>query len=255
MEPTPNFTISVITVVKDDLIGLQNTFNSLVAQDYDTYEWIVIDGNSGEMVVEYLKSVSTDKVRWISEKDGGIYDAMNKGVTLCDGDYVVFMNAGDVFFNNQVLSDIVSLLHSLSVLPDVLFGAAQLEFSNGNTWLRKPRDMEKHIWYGMPANHQATYYRRASLPDPPYDPSYRICGDFYIIALMYTQNATANYIDKPLVSFKMDGVSFRTPLLILTESNRVQRTILHVSLLLRLISALKRGFSISMTIIISKFSI
>lgn len=255
MKNMNKYKFSVITVVKDDMTGLRETYASLLAQKCVDYEWIVVDGDSGVEIVGFLESITSNNLNWLSERDNGIYDAMNKGVLMSKGGYVVFMNAGDVFFNNEVLLDIHESLSASRILPDVLFGEAQLVFQNGNSWIRKPRRLDMSIWHGLPAHHQATYYRRDFLPKPAYDSSYKICGDYYIAASLFLLKPVASYIDKPLVKFKIDGVSFYNPIPLVIEANRIQKTVLHMSRVRRLKSTIRRLLTISMAVIIHKVKV
>ena len=91
---------SVISVTYNNLKGLQNTFKSLRLQTFTDYEWIVVDGGSYDGTLDFL---SDKPCKLISEKDDGIYDAMNKGIGKANGDYLIFMNAGDVFADADIL--------------------------------------------------------------------------------------------------------------------------------------------------------
>ena len=235
--------ISIITVVLNDLEGLKKTRGSIVCQDYSGFEWIVCDGGSDHPTVDYLTSLG-DAVTWISEPDGGIYDAMNRGVKMSSGDYVVFMNAGDVFYNDTVLSSVVSVISNGQDEVDILFGGAMLSFvDTRQVYFRPPRLVEKSLWHGLPANHQATYYRRSLLVNNPYDLRYELCGDYYLVARLISQKASPVYIDSPLSVFEVGGNSYRMLKKLFSEPYLIQRDVLGESLLWRTVSFLKRAFS------------
>src|SRR5271169_702039 len=121
---------SVVTVVLRDLEGLKKTYASLAAQRYANWEWIVCDGGSGAETTRFLQDVAVP-VHWVSEKDAGIYDAMNKGVAMSHNEYVVFMNAGDTFSNTGVLQDVTDEISDAFSRPDIVYGSANIKFING----------------------------------------------------------------------------------------------------------------------------
>lgn len=101
--------ISVITVVYNDKDGLEKTINSVLSQTYSSIEYIIIDGGSSDGTIDVIKK-NEDKIgKWISEPDNGIYDAMNKGIRMATGEWLNFMNAGDIFIHPNVLSKIFSV--------------------------------------------------------------------------------------------------------------------------------------------------
>jgi len=101
-----NLKISVITVCFNSLEILKKTMQSVETQTYTNIEYIVIDGNSTDGTPEYLKNYNGKLTKYVSESDKGIYDAMNKGVNMSEGDYVIFLNAGDLFAENLTLEKI-----------------------------------------------------------------------------------------------------------------------------------------------------
>jgi len=254
MHSVDKTSFSIITVVKDDKAGLLSTEKSLKQQTYQNYEWLVIDGDSSDGTKEYLSSDASIASKFISEKDSGIYDAMNKGLRLSEGDYVVFLNAGDVLPADDTLESIISHVGEEKAPVDAIFGGASLCFSNGSTWYRAPRKMENAIWHGLPANHQATYVRRELLSDFAYPDDYVISGDYYLAAIVYQKTQHALYIDEPLVKFRIGDTSYRSPKRAINEAYRIQRDVLHKPFVTRLLSMLRRIIAITGTIIIENKS-
>ena len=236
--PRPLF--SIITVVMNDVQGFMDTRASVAALSEESYEWIVVDGQSNDGLPEYLRRGDALVTRWVSEPDLGIYDAMNKGVTLARGQYVVFMNAGDRFKDPESLTYVRELVVAEEMKPDVVFGGAQLVFANGLAFYRSPRRAERTIWHGLPANHQATYYLRSWLRELPYDLSFYVCGDYYLIASLMRRGAHAAYLNRPLVRFRAGGTSLQRKSDLLTEPYRIQRDILHEPWWLRAVSFFRR---------------
>lgn len=95
--------ISVITICYNDKDGLIKTINSVQSQIYEDYEHIIIDGGSLDGTLKLLKEIKNEKCHWISERDKGIYDAMNKGIKMAKGEWLIMLNAGDVFADSYVL--------------------------------------------------------------------------------------------------------------------------------------------------------
>ena len=242
--------ISIITIVFRDLNGLKRTKNSVFSQTYLNFEWIVVDGGSVDGTVEFLKKADDFRIVWVSERDCGIYDAMNKGIVLSSGEYVVFLNAGDTFPNPYVLEAVKSHLATNFSKYEVLFGGALLVFRNGFELYRKPFAIEQYIWHGLPAIHQATYYRRDRISKILYDLAYKICGDYYIIAKMYKDEIRATYMDVPLVKFQIGGVSYKNISNVFIEPYRIQKEVLIIPLQRRLLSLSKRILSKAATLAI-----
>jgi len=240
-----NLFFSVITVVFNDKSGFTTTKASISKQSYKHFEWIVVDGGSLDGTAEEVMRLHSPTIKRISEADGGIYDAMNKGVALASGEYVVFMNAGDVFSSPDVLQLVYDKLLLQEKNIEVLFGGANLIFDDDSMKYRKPRKSSDTIWHGLPATHQATYYRGNFIRKNPYDLQYKMCGDYFLTATVVVEHGEEAYIDKPLVDFRIGDFSFQNPLMALTEAYMIQKTVLHSPLPLRVISFIRRIAAIS----------
>lgn len=245
--------ISIVTVVLDDYEGLVKTGDSLARQDHASYEWVVIDGGSERAVELYsaFKKSGVERSQWLSEKDRGIYDAMNKGVRMAVGEYIVFMNAGDVFHDDHVLQRVSHEIENSSDVVDIVLGGADLVFANGREWYRPPRTIESYIWHGLPANHQATYFNRGILGSVPYDLKYSVCGDYYLFCNVHKNGVKSVLIDSPIVKFRVGDTSYRHPFVVLSEAFAIQRDVLDLSLSIRVISFLKRSVSIAGALILN----
>ncbi|MBX7435546.1 glycosyltransferase [Mycobacterium sp. Y57] len=123
--------VSIVTIAKDNLAGLQRTLASVTTQLHRPYECIVVDGASTDGTVEWLAQQHfPDFVRATSEPDDGIYDAMNKGVARASGDYILMLNSGDCLADRSVLSDVVARLATSS--SDWVFGKSIIETAEGD---------------------------------------------------------------------------------------------------------------------------
>lgn len=105
MDSRNNCTISIVTVSYNAVDTIEETIQSVLGQDYEAIEYIVVDGGSTDGTVDIIKKYSDKLSYWVSEPDNGVYDAMNKGITVASGQWINFMNSGDCFFSNHVLSD------------------------------------------------------------------------------------------------------------------------------------------------------
>lgn len=226
------------------MAGLALTQSSIANQSYEDFEWIVIDGGSSDGTVTLLEQCNQNNLRWISEKDDGIYDAMNKGIGMCRGDYVVFLNAGDCFSDSRVVAEVSDFLSAPQGLPvDVLCCGANLVLADGRKVYRPPKRVDEYIWHGLPANHQATYYRRVALGTQPYDLRFKICGDYFLAATLYIKKATFGYLDRHVVEFYLDGVSYSWRKELFMEPYAIQQKVLLLGFGWRILSLLKRFVS------------
>ena len=169
--------LSIITVVLNDVEHIESTIQSVINQDFDSIEYIVIDGKSTDGTLDILKQYSANIDKLVSERDRGLYDAMNKGLRLANGEYVLFLNSGDRLFDNQTISKIfASHTHA-----DVYYGDAQIIAPDGAVRglrrLRPPRTLSwKDLRRGMLVSHQAFIARRSLCPE--FDLRYRFSADY-----------------------------------------------------------------------------
>jgi putative colanic acid biosynthesis glycosyltransferase len=193
---TDPYLFSIITVTKNNLAGLKRTHESVKEQSYTNYEWIVIDGLSGDGTRDYLEKSGA---AFSSEPDGGIYEAMNKGIERACGEYLLFLNAGDTLPDQDLLS---TLQKSCAARPDFIYGDAM----ETNGLYKKARAHETFL-YGMFTHHQAMLYKRSPLGDLLYDTAYRIAADYDFTVRFLKRNPNAHYIPCALCIFEDGGIS------------------------------------------------
>jgi peptidoglycan/xylan/chitin deacetylase (PgdA/CDA1 family) len=177
-------TVSVITISYNDLDGLKKTVESVRAQRYEgRIEHIVIDGGSGDHVVEYLSGCEPGFAHWQSEPDGGRYDAMNQGIARASGDLLWFMHSMDTFYDPDVVAHVVETISTQGDVRDVWGYGLQNTVgpdggSIGKPWAPVPFDIYKFITRGMAVPHQATFFG-ASLVNKlgGYDTEFGIAAD------------------------------------------------------------------------------
>jgi len=249
------FEFTIVTVVYNDRDGFLATKKSILNQSYSNFQWVVIDGGSTDGTSKEVVALSSinRNIKYITEKDEGIYDAMNKGIGLALGRYILFMNAGDQFSNDEVLSNVAEIVRE--DLVDIVLGGATLVFRNGRGVYRKPRDIS-YIWHGLPASHQAIYFKRTLVDGALYDTAYNVCGDYYLLCEIVRKSnmgLSISYLDKPLVNFRVGDTSYENPYLLLKEPYLIQRDVLGVSLFKRICSLGKRVISILGVVVITRF--
>lgn len=199
--------ISVITIVWNRREGFERTAESLLAQTYPHFEWIVVDGGSTDGGLDVIKHHAHRMAWWCSEPDNGIYDAMNKGLARASGDYVVFMNAGDRFASPCVLTRVAELIAASPQPPAAVMGGTVMEFPGGKTYYRAPKDPERYLWYSMPAYHQAIYFRTDDHKKVPYDPALKVSADYRAVARLCRNPARCVVVDEPFSCNESGGDS------------------------------------------------
>ena len=216
--------VSVITVVFNAADTLKDTIESVRSQTYQNVEHIIIDGGSTDATVDILKGYDQVIDYWLSEKDAGIYDAMNKGISLCTGDYIGMLNADDMFSDNSVLQTIIDEFNTKKV--DAVFSCLNIvEKNNLSHVLRKyrvPLFNSFLMRIGVMPPHP-TFYCRKSIYRAVGDfkTNYKIAADFeMLIRLLIKQKVTWSFIDKVTVTMRSGGVSnsgFKSILLLNSE--------------------------------------
>jgi putative colanic acid biosynthesis glycosyltransferase len=188
---------SIVTITRNNLHGLKATARSVETQSFRQFEWIVIDGNSTDGTKEYLPSLPADTQ---SEPDNGLYDAMNKGIDKSGGDYILFLNAGDVLSDADILATLSIQIKADN--PDFLYGDA-LETGG---FYKKART-HTGIDLGMFTHHQAMLYRTALICDLRYDTGYKIAADYGFTRAFLKKAKTISYCPAALCIFETGGVS------------------------------------------------
>lgn len=218
---------SVVTIVRNDKAGLKNTYESVLSQTFTDFHWVVIDGASNDGTTEYLKSIQENFLNVLSEPDRGIYDAMNKGLNLAQGQYVVFMNAGDTFADNNTLSNVYGALNNSNA--DLLYGDSLEKFHGEELAYKKSRG---HAWvyYGMFACHQSVYYSQNLIGSHRYNTTFKVAGDYDFTAMMVKSSKNIRYLNLPLSIFDLTGISLNNRALGRVENWKVQRVTLNMSL-------------------------
>lgn len=179
--------LSIVTICYNNAEGLKKTFNSVFSQKRDLFEYVVVDGGSNDGSKELIDSFRSNIDRWVSEKDGGIYDALNKGWRMSEGEYVIFMNAGDRFAD----ADVVEVaLKKLQPGIGIAFGDAQLEDERGIYRTKTHPEKIKSSWLIKEVvAHQSQFIRRSLLEkNGGYDLQYKVASDYAFFAKLFWSN-------------------------------------------------------------------
>ena len=168
--------ISIITINKNNLNGLKNTMESVLSQTCDHYEWIIIDGGSTDGCVELIKENASRIHYWVTEPDGGIYNAMNKGIEVSTGDYLLFLNSGDRFASPVILSSFIEMHFS----SDVVYGnAIFVDVNNKEVGRSIAPDTIRlsGFWNRRGLHHQASFFSKRCFEKLRYNEENRIASD------------------------------------------------------------------------------
>jgi glycosyltransferase involved in cell wall biosynthesis len=171
-----NPSLSVITIVYNNVRDIERTMRSVTNQTYTNIEYIVVDGLSNDGTLQVIEQYKDRIAKLVSEKDEGIYDAMNKGLALATGDYVIFMNSGDEFYDSETVAAVFASAND----ADIYYGETEMIANDGSSLgQRRHKAPEKFTWrgfkYGMSISHQAIYIKR-NLAEP-YDRRYQLSSD------------------------------------------------------------------------------
>lgn len=203
--------ISVITVTYNAQATLPLTIRSLQRQSYRDFEWIVVDGKSKDDTLAIARDSGIANMRMISEPDGGIYDAMNKGLRMAKGDYVVFLNAGDAFHGTTALELVAQAIEN-NDRPGIVYGQTDIVDIDCN------RVGERHLMAppaltlasfkeGMVVCHQAFFVMRRLAQ--PYNLQYRYSADYEWCIRCLQRSRHNVYVDAVLVDYLNEGVTTR----------------------------------------------
>lgn len=219
--PTPKF--SVITVCYNAEATIEDTIQSVISQTYHHVEYIIVDGASKDRTMDIVNRYREHIAIVVSERDKGLYDAMNKGIGLATGDYLCFLNAGDSFHEDDTLQQMVHSIHTPQ-LPDVLYGETELVDHEGHFLrMRRLSAPEVLTWksfrQGMLVCHQAFFPRRDLVM--PYDLRYRFSADFDWCIKIMKKSKVLHNTHLTLIDYLAEGMTTRNHKASLKERFRI----------------------------------
>jgi glycosyltransferase involved in cell wall biosynthesis len=200
--------LSIITINYNNAHGLNKTIKSVLEQGFDDYEYIIIDGGSTDKSTSIIKKYANHLTYWVSESDKGIYNAMNKGLKVAAGDYVLFMNSGDSLYNSSVLEEVFSLIN---IADDLVYGNVMLS-NEKNKWQRlqeHPETLPFSFFYNQTICQQACFLKRTLFDNIfSFNEEYKIVADWeFLIYAIYIHKITYKKIDVIIAKYDMQGIS------------------------------------------------
>ncbi len=196
--------LSIITVNYNNVSGLQKTIESVVAQQCDWIEFIIIDGGSTDGSSVLIQKYKNYLAYSVSETDHGIYHAMNKGIAQSNGSYVLFLNSGDYFYSENVLTKIEKFIST----EDLLLFDIHLK-GQGKDFIKKHPDKIRFSYlFEETFAHQAVIIKRTLFEKVGlYDESYKIVSDWKFFIHALAQGCSTKTIHEVLTSYNLDGIS------------------------------------------------
>lgn len=196
--------LSIITINRNNANGLRRTIESVLNQTFSDFEYIVIDGASTDDSVAVIKEFESKIYQWVSEPDGGIYNAMNKGISKARGEYCLFLNSGDYLSNNSVLNDVFSP----EIKEDIVYGS--IKFCNNSfKAFPIPEELSLSYFYHNSLPHPCSFIRRELFTHIGlYKEEYKIISDwvFFVIAIC-KYNVTLRRVDEVISVYDLSGLS------------------------------------------------
>lgn len=218
--------LSIITVVRNDKQGLINTYESIKSYLSNEIEWVVIDGESVDGTPLYLSDLKMSNLKWISELDRNMYDAMNKGIRLAKGEYLQFLNAGDLWE-----TDIRQSFLKKENLSDVIFyNIIKYDINMKMINWSLPANFLDHLPAYPSVPHQSTFIRKEVFDKVGYyKENYKYLGDYEFFSRLLTLHKDISYsfrLDETIVSFICNGVTFnyKLSLKLMNECSDIQKS-------------------------------
>lgn len=212
--------LSVITIVFNNAVAIERTMQSVLNQTYTNIEYIIIDGGSTDGTKEIVQKYGERLAKFISEPDKGLYDAMNKGLALATGDYVLFMNSGDEIYASETVAEVFASAPS----GDIYYGETEMFDENwrslGQRRHRAPEHFDWHSFkFGMNVSHQAIYIKR-SLTEP-FNLTYKYSSD--IDWILKAAKKSSNIVNTHLyvAKYLVGGISKKKHLASLKERFKI----------------------------------
>lgn len=193
--------VSIITVSFNAVDTIEKTIKSVLSQSYSNIEYIIIDGCSTDGTIDVIRKYKSRIDYWISESDNGIYDAMNKGIKLAHGEWINFMNCGDIFYSKDVLSSLFE--HNNVNEVGVIYGKTLLCLSF-EKYILTPEPLSvlpNHI----PFCHQSSFVKAALLKEYEFNTKFKIVADQELFLRLFRKNVQFRYFSIVISSYYPEG--------------------------------------------------
>ena len=196
--------LSVITINYNNLSGLRKTVDSVMSQTWRGFEWIIIDGGSDDGSKEYIESIAAmpeaNVSYWCSEPDNGVYNAMNKGIVKAKGNYLNFMNSGDMFYGFDTLEK----WNNMKLYGDIIYGDWIRRYHDHDEFIKPITDGLCALIYYVNICHQAMFIKKEKMFDG-YDEKYKIFSDWRKWQELACTGASFQYIPQTICVFETEN--------------------------------------------------
>lgn len=199
--------LSIITINFNDKNGLLKTIDSVKNQVYTDFEFLIIDGGSTDGSAEILEGYSII-TKWVSEKDNGIYHAMNKGIKMAKGDYLLFLNSGDCLYDQKTIQRV---MNEMDGNRDLYYGDAVFKRNNTDEIITYPDKLSFYFFFHNSLCHQASFIRRTLFEDIfYYSEDLKIISDWeFMVYAVCLKNITYKHLDIIVSYYDFEGISSR----------------------------------------------
>lgn len=201
-----NKRVSIITINYNDKNGLKKTIDSVLSQKCKDFEFIIVDGDSTDGSKEYISEISKYVSKWISEPDTGIYNAMNKGIKMATGDYVYFLNSGDIFYDIDALKIAVS---KMVLDVGLYYGNLIYDWPSKKVHISFPSTLSFQFFAIDNINHQACFIKRSLFEEIfYYNEDYKIISDWeFLIYAICKKEISYQHLDMLISIYDTTGIS------------------------------------------------
>lgn len=224
--------VTVVTVVYNAREDMEKTLRSVLGQTYENLEYIVVDGGSTDGTTDVIKKYENRIHRWISEPDKGPYDAMNKGIELARGEWINFMNAGDRFYDDDVIRDVFS---DFPRDADFIYGNHYYRISEQKTVLREAGEF-REIWEKMKASefsipwlqsipcHQTFFSKTRLMKETKFNLRYKMAADYNFLFYSFNKKRRFFHTGKVIAVYSKGGMTSKHHIRCLREQWKIVKT-------------------------------
>ncbi|WP_406535485.1 glycosyltransferase family 2 protein [Methanobrevibacter sp.] len=195
--------ITIVTINLNNKDGLKRTIESVVNQTFfDKVEYVIIDGGSTDGSVDVIKEYDDNIAYWCSEPDGGIFPAMNKSIEHINGDYVLYLNSGDILNKNNVIERVYGELDK-----DIVYGN-EYKVNNKKTLARFPDKLTEAFFKRSALPHQSTFIRTELLKEHNYSTDWKVLGDWsWLRERIMVDKVSYKHLNFPISDYDLNGFS------------------------------------------------